>query len=232
MRRDIGDPVRVFSNTAMSADGKIATALRERVAFGSPEDRRRMAALRAEADAVLVGGETFRRWGLPLHEGPEDRAERGPRSRRLINAVLTRRGVVPEDGAARERLGRRWADPQVELIILGPPTLDAEAHQSCLGAALRTAPDPSPVWALDLLAAEGCTSVLVEGGGDLLFPLVAAGRLHHLYLTLCPLLVGGVRAPTPLGGEGFAADQARRLVLCAADRVGDELFLRYELRAP
>jgi len=217
--------MRVFSNTAMSADGKIATAQGERVAFGSPEDRRRMRTLRAEADAVLVGGQTFRRWGIPLMAEDEGRLMR---DRPLINAVLTRRGVVPEDTAARARLARRWAEAPVRLLVMGLPELDGPAHREILGAELRTTPSPDPVWAIDALAAEGCQSVLVEGGGELLFPLVAAGRLDTMYLTLCPILVGGADAPTPLGGPGFSADAMRRLALCDMDRVGDELFLRYE----
>lgn len=223
--------MRVFSNAAMSADGKIATAYGERVALGSEEDRRRMRALRAEADAVLVGGETFRRWGIPLLE-EQAPGEAGPsRPRRLINAVLTRRGVVPSEAPERARLARRWVDPGVRLWVMGPLSLDGAAHREILGAELRTTASPDPVWALDTLESEGCTSVLVEGGGDLLFPLVAAGRVNQLYLTLVPLLVGGARAPSPLDGAGFLAAQMPRLSLCDVQRVGDELFLRYETRA-
>jgi len=58
--------VRVFSNTAMSADGKIGTRLHDHIAAGSAEDRRMMSELRAQADAVLVGGKTFRNWPLPM----------------------------------------------------------------------------------------------------------------------------------------------------------------------
>ena len=45
----------VFCNFAMSADGKISTADRNGSGFASREDRRRMEAIRARADVIVVG---------------------------------------------------------------------------------------------------------------------------------------------------------------------------------
>jgi 5-amino-6-(5-phosphoribosylamino)uracil reductase len=77
------------------------------------------------------------------------------------------------------------------------------------------------------LAAQGVQRVLVEGGGDLLAQLLAQDLVDEVNVTLCPLLLGGVKAPTLLDGPGFSVDDARRLQLIDLRRAGDELFLRY-----
>jgi 5-amino-6-(5-phosphoribosylamino)uracil reductase len=211
--------VRIFSNSAMSADGKIATREHDHVAIGSAEDRRMMSVLRAQADAVLVGGQTFRNWPLPLVE--ELRHREGGRQRPMINAVLTRRGLLGR--------GQRWPDPRVELHIYGGPELDAAAHSRELGAQVHQAENMGVAEVLADLEARGCESVLIEGGGALIFEVAALGRLQELYITVCPLLIGGRESPTPLDGLGFSAATAPRLRLLEARVVEAEVYLRYGL---
>src|SRR3990172_1587053 len=49
----------VFINVAMTADGKIDTFERKGAAISSQRDKERVDRLRAESDAVLVGGRTL-----------------------------------------------------------------------------------------------------------------------------------------------------------------------------
>ena len=177
----MGPPLHIVSNSAISLDGKLASAALERKALGSPEDRRRMAHLRDEADAILVGGQTFRTWGMPLVGTAA--------GKQWINALWTRQGPPT--------LNRRWPHPQVELRV----------YEQSLEALL------------DDLEERGVQRLLVEGGGAIIGPLLALGRLDCLHLTLCPLLLGG---PAPTLSQLPAA-----LTLEAVERVGDELFLRY-----
>ena len=71
--------------------------------------------------------------------------------------------------------------------------------------------------------------LLVEAGGDLLFQFLAADALEELYVTLCPLLIGG---PTPslVAGSGFFAAELKRLQLLSSQVEGDEIFLHYAVR--
>jgi riboflavin-specific deaminase-like protein len=215
--------LRVFSNTAMSADGKIGTHLHDHVAIGSPEDRRHMSRLRAQADAVVVGGKTFRNWPLPLVEDPAHLEGPPPERRRpILNAVLTRRGVAAA-------LARRFPDPRVELRVYGPPELDVDAHVA-RGAQVFRRAEPDLRWVLAELEAAGCRSVLVEGGGDLLFGALQDDLLDELHLTVCPWIIGGVNAPTPADGVGFSAATMRRLSLQGMVRIGEEVYLSYAVR--
>lgn len=212
--------MRVFSNTAASADGRIATVDYDHVRLGSKEDLRGMSRLRAQADAVLVGGQTFRNWPLPLVEDPGHLEAPVRRDKPVLNAVLTREGVL-------DASSRRFPDPRVELLVLGGPAVDAEAHAERFGAEVETTARPSVAWALDRLAERGCESVLIEGGGSLIFQALAADRLDEIYLTLCPWIVGGRGAPTLADGPGFGPEELRRLRLLDLTRIGDELYLRY-----
>ncbi len=49
----------VFINVAMTADGKIDTFQRKGAAISSARDKERVDRLRADADAVMVGGRTL-----------------------------------------------------------------------------------------------------------------------------------------------------------------------------
>jgi 2,5-diamino-6-(ribosylamino)-4(3H)-pyrimidinone 5'-phosphate reductase len=208
--------MRVFSNTAVSLDGRIGTVSGDHFNVGTDEDRRRMALFQARADAVLVGGMTFRMGPHPIVDPPGLPRVEGQRP--LINAVLSRSGVASS-------LGDDWPDCRVDLHVFGPATLDADAHRA-RGATVHIAMGPVDV--LDHLEAMGCRTVLIEGGGDLIFQLVAADRLDSIYITLAPRIIGGVGAPSLADGLGFTAGEIRDFHLVDSEQVDDELFLRYD----
>ena len=208
--------MRVFSNSAVSLDGKIGTWRHDHVAIGSEADRRWMGVLRAQADAVLVGGATYRAWSIPMVE--PDFA----RSRPLINAVLTRTGAGP-------RSGRFFQDPRTVPVFLGGPEANLEGFPP--GTVVHRAQSSASVaWALEVLRdVHGVDNLLIEGGGDIIFQLLEADLLDEVYVTLCPCIIGGRDAPTLADGSGFEADGLRRLTLEDMRREGDEVYLKYRV---
>ena len=122
-----------------------------------------------------------------------------------------------------------FAEPAVRPLLLTraaalagralPPGAEAEGWPGA-GENLPVA------WLLEQLARRGVEHLLVEAGGDLLFQFIAADAIDEMYLTLCPLVVGG-DAPSLADGAGFDFAELRRLRLVAAEPVGDEVFLRY-----
>lgn len=215
----------VFSNFAMTADGKIAFAKNNFVPFGSERDRRHMMELRATADAVLcgartvevtrtilgTGGEKFRRQRLkngfpefPLRViasgsgsiDPEASIFKNPFSPVIVLATAR----IP---ISRLKSLRRVA----EVEIFGEKELDFHA-------AFR--------W---LRKKWNVRRLLCEGGGELHGALIHAGLVDELHLTICPKIFGGRLAPTIADAKGFLklADAAQfRLV--SARTIGDELF--------
>lgn len=207
--------MKVLSNTAVSLDGRINTREKRFTFFGSARDHARMSRLRAEADAVLVGGATFRNWP---HAALPDEADRRGDGVRPWNVVVTRSLDVPLDAAF-------LAEPAIRPLFLTraaslPAGFQAEAEGWAGGGDLPVA------WMLERLAARGIERLLVEAGGDLLFQFLAADAIDEMHVTLCPLVVGG-SAPTLADGAGFDRNALRRLALLAAEVEGDEVFLHY-----
>ena len=217
--------MRVVSNTAISLDGRIATAHYDHYALGTPLDRAYMSVLRARSDAVLVGGRTFRNWPIPMVPDPAAitalRASGFPDTdapaldgRTWLNVVVTRGGELP-------RPARFWDDPRIHPLVYSSGTVEGS------GVVLGPA-DPATV-AADLTA-RGVRTLLLECGGDLLSQWLAAGLVDELFVTVCPMVLGGRGAPSLVDGVGFDYAGAPRLDLLHAHRVGSELYCRYAVR--
>ena len=88
---------------------------------------------------------------------------------------------------------------------------------------------PPVAWMLDCLRRRGVQTLLVEAGGELLVQFLAADALDELYVTLCPLVIGGRTTPGLMGGTGFSQAELRRLTLLSSEVVGSEIFLHYSV---
>ncbi|MEG4573521.1 dihydrofolate reductase family protein [Microcoleus sp. N3A4] len=75
----------------------------------------------------------------------------------------------------------------------------------------------------------GIKRLAILGGGKLVASLLAVGLIDELWLTVCPLILGGADAPTPVEGKGFLAHLAPKLELLAVKQVGQEVFLHYRV---
>jgi riboflavin-specific deaminase-like protein len=209
--------VKVVSNTAVSLDGRINTRERRFTFFGSVCDHARMSRLRAESDAVLVGGATFRNWP---HAALPDAADRPLLKARPWNVVVSRSLDVPLTPSF-------LAEPAIRPLFVTraaavPPGFRAEVE------AWAGDGDPPVGWILERVAARGVEHLLVEAGGDLLFQFLAADAIDEMHVTLCPIVVGG-DAPTLADGAGFDREDVRRLRLLSSEAVGDEVFLHYRV---
>jgi 2,5-diamino-6-(ribosylamino)-4(3H)-pyrimidinone 5'-phosphate reductase len=69
---------------------------------------------------------------------------------------------------------------------------------------------------------------MVEGGGELIYSLVAAGLVDRLSVFVGSLVIGGRDAPTLADGEGFV-EGFPELTLDSVDRVDDGVLLEYSL---
>lgn len=216
----------VFTNSAITVDGRIASVGWEQPSFGSRSDLRYLSVLRARADAVLVGGRTFRNWPKPLVPFADSiaalRAEGFPdadtpplEGRQWWNVVLTRSLDVPRTGAF-------YTDPRVRPLFFSETPGDVPAEVVVGPVEVRSV--------VAELERRGVERLLVEAGGDLIFQLLEADLVDEMYVTICPAVLGGVGAPSIVGGRGFTPETIRRLSLLHVNRVGDELFCRYRVR--
>lgn len=217
-------------NVAMSADGKIATAARERPRFASARDLERLMHLRAEADALLIGAETLRASDPPTQvTGESARAAR--RARGVPESLLV---ITVTKSARLPPTLRFFTEPNGAGRIVA-------TTRSASADLIASLPATSEVWAvgeenvdldalLERLHARGVRRLLCEGGGELNAALLAAGLVDEVYLTLVPVLLTGASAPTPFGGPGFVLAERRRLDLLDWEHHQGELYLRYRVR--
>jgi 5-amino-6-(5-phosphoribosylamino)uracil reductase len=219
--------MRVTSNTAISLDGRINTREGRFTTLGSARDHQRMSLLRSQADAVLIGGGTFRNWPHPSLPGDEHSAPGAPP---VWNVIVSRGLNLPlsEEFLGEPRIRPLLLVPRAALPagFVAPARLTVEAYDGGGEASGRSLPVP---WIVRTLAARGISNLLVEAGGDLLFQFLAADALDELNVTLCPLVIGG-DTPSLADGPGFLFGEMRRLALLSAEVEGDEIFLRYRVR--
>jgi riboflavin-specific deaminase-like protein len=211
---------------SMTADGKIATANRRVVSFGSKRDLQNLYALRATADAVMSGARTVELSRVLM--GPGGEKFRRARQRRGL-AEFSLRIIVSGSGSIDPRapiFTRRFGP----LIVLTTARASARrlAKLRALADEVRVCGRTHINWPATLRwlrAKSHVRRLLCEGGGQLNAELFAAGLVGELHLTVCPKIFGGRTAPTIADGVG-----ARRLAdaspwrVVSTRQVGGELF--------
>lgn len=215
----------VVANMVCSADGRAALEGRTEE-LSSETDRRLLAELRGQADAVMAGTRTIaiERYG-PFAPAPERRERR--RRRGLEPAPLavtaTRTMELPIDSPL-------FQDPGSRIVVL--TNSDREPPRSPAVVTVERVPGAD----LDfgavlerLRTRHAVRSLVLEGGPTLLAAMVRARVVDELFLTVAPKLAGSGRAPTILEAAHGAAPV--ELVLKSAMRDGSTLYLRYELGA-
>jgi riboflavin biosynthesis pyrimidine reductase len=219
--------LRITANFALSADGKISTRGPGGSGFGSAEDHRRLLALRAQADAVLVGQATLVADRMSLGLG----STRAWRDQRLAAGR-------PEFPARVVVGGRRPLAPDHPVFSssAGPLHFLLPPGQEGGGAGAKVHWHPAVENGTpDLLArirslaeSEGWRHLHCEGGARIFNLLVQAGLVDTLFLTLVPVVFGGHAAPRLLPRDAAWAS-SMGFHLASMEAVGDELFLRYEM---
>jgi len=222
----------VIVNVAMSADGKIDTVARKGATLSSPADKARVDRLRAESDAVMVGG-----WTL-VHEDPKLTVKsiqlRLERKARGLTENPVKVGVVSQadlqlDGAFIT------AGPASRLIFTTPRTspeqigrLEAAGVEVFLHDRERV----DLVRVMESLNTLGIKKLLVEGGGTLLAELFRLDLVDEIYTYVAPLIFGGAMSPTLADGPGFLPAQAPRLRLASVEKVDEDggILIHYRIQ--
>ncbi|MFN9356646.1 MAG: bifunctional diaminohydroxyphosphoribosylaminopyrimidine deaminase/5-amino-6-(5-phosphoribosylamino)uracil reductase RibD [Alphaproteobacteria bacterium] len=187
----------VTLKVATTLDGRIAMTSGESKWITGPEARAHAHLMRAQHDAVLAG------IGTVLADDPELSCRLdGIDHRRLVRVVFDTRARLPEGS----RLCRS-ADRQAVWLLTAQP--DAAAHLARANVrVLPVAAAPEgidPLDALRVLAAEGLTRVLVEGGAQVVTSLLRARLADRLAWYRSPAIMGqGVAAFSGLGLSGLA----------------------------
>jgi riboflavin biosynthesis pyrimidine reductase len=196
---------------AMSLDGYIARfpgesdAARRATGFGAEADRNLVESWMHEADAIVVGAGSIRAaggvWDIGSGKQPHW-------------YILTRSGFASDDPL--------WQQSHITKSFVSPRTL-----QNSQGLEVLVYGDQSPAKFLHhQFAIRHHRIVLLFGGPDVNADFFAAGLVHQLNISICPLIVGS-SAGVPLLGKDLPSNT--QLTLHTSNCQGNLVFLTYSI---
>ncbi len=230
---------------AMSADGKIADFKRSPARFGSEADKAHLEKQIAASDAVLIGAGTLRAYGTTLTVSQstllQHRLKQGKPAQPL-HIILTQSADLNPGIKFFQQPIKRW----LLTTTMGASSWQRR-EQTFNSTGLSPLEECPPKFdqiivfdtptgkvdtsaALQHLASLHITRLAVLGGGELVSSMLQSDLIDELWLTVCPLLLGGASAPTPVEGVGFLSQLAPKLELLEVDQVEQEVFLHYRLQ--
>jgi len=214
----------VTVKTATSLDGKIATFTGDSRWITGLESRRMVHHFRNYTDAVLIGIRTV------LADDPRlDVRVDFPDVRHPQKVIVDSKGRMPTRG--------RTITQKPRTIVAVSPKASLSRITSLEDAGARVEVIHGTQVRVDMtglmkrLAELDIVTVLVEGGGGVAGSLFEAGLVDEVVAFIAPVLIGGVKAPGPVGGQGVQrVIDAHRLVDVTFEQVGEDLMIRGKVR--
>lgn len=216
-----GLPFVIFKS-AMSLDGKIATGTGDSRWISGEESRELVHRLRAEVDAIAVGGGTAAvddpmltcrlpgEHRQPLRVVFDSQARLAPDSQ-LVRTVSEAATLVFVTADAPADRIEALKDAGVEIEAVG----DTDGRVDVSEALRRLGSREAPV-----------LSLLLEGGPTLAASFVEAGAIDKVMTFIAPRIIGGASARTPVEGNGFSrVDDALTLYRMSNQTVGDDILV-------
>ncbi len=219
----------VTINVAATADGKIDTFERRGAAISSQHDKERVDQLRAEADAVMVGGHTLHDEDPKLTVKSEslrtERLARGLSANPAKVGISSRLHLKPDSdflnaGAARVFLFTTAQTDEAQLSLLRSCGAEIFIHDG---------ERVNPILMLETLKKKSVQRLMVEGGATLNFELMRLGLVDELTIYIAPMIFGGELAPGTVAGSGLVRSDAIPLKLVESQAWDDGgILLRYQ----
>jgi diaminohydroxyphosphoribosylaminopyrimidine deaminase/5-amino-6-(5-phosphoribosylamino)uracil reductase len=210
----------VTAKAAMSLDGKIATRTGDSKWITSDAARKEAHKLRANVDAIMVGANTV------IRDNPQLTLRHGIRGKQPWRVVVDGRGRTPRNAklfrdAHRER-----------TIVLTTPTSPAPWRRNISQSGAHVFIVKGNGGRMDMRAALrvlgklDITSVLAEGGGELVGSLFDERLVDDVALFCAPIIIGGRDAVTAVAGEGATkVKNSVRLRDCHWRKIGKDEML-------
>jgi 2,5-diamino-6-(ribosylamino)-4(3H)-pyrimidinone 5'-phosphate reductase len=210
----------VIINCAMSADGKIASPKRKQMRISCDEDIIRMHRLRNKCDAVLVGIDTI------LADNPKLTVKKKyvKNIKQPLRVVLDSKGRTPAHALVLNNMAK--------TLIITAKGIERKYKGSHIEVVSGTIDSNGLIDVkdvIDLLYSKGIRTLLVEGGGTIIWNFLKNKVVDDLYIFIGPCIIGGKETPTVTEGEGIkSGEDSIPLKIVKVKRVGLGLLIHYQ----
>ena len=215
----------VIVKVAQSLDGKIATRTGESKWISSEESRKLVRELRKQADAIMVGVNTVIKDNPLLTDRGQRTEDRGQRkqpvkvivdtnlkvpvSARIFSKYSPAKVILATTQKAPEKKIARFERTGCEVLILKEKNGRVNLRQL-----------------MEELGKREITSVLVEGGGELIGGLVEERLVDKFLFFISPKIIGGRDAVTSVEGKGVGIiERALNLKNIEYKTIGRDLLI-------
>jgi diaminohydroxyphosphoribosylaminopyrimidine deaminase/5-amino-6-(5-phosphoribosylamino)uracil reductase len=209
----------VVMKSAMSLDGKTATATGESQWISGEAARKRVHELRHELSGIMVGVDTI------IKDDPQLTA-RIPNSKNPIRIVVDSQLRIPLTSIVLSQ------QDKAETIIATTEKGSSEKIATLIKMGIDvivTSQQDNRVDLRELMAklgAKGIDSILLEGGATLNFSALKEGIVDKVHVYLSPKIIGGKDAKTVVEGEGISSlKNAFQLKRLNPVMVGEDLLI-------
>ncbi|MEZ6096737.1 MAG: bifunctional diaminohydroxyphosphoribosylaminopyrimidine deaminase/5-amino-6-(5-phosphoribosylamino)uracil reductase RibD [Pirellulaceae bacterium] len=210
----------VIAKWAMSLDGKIATQLGESQWISSIESRELVHKWRGNVDAILVGA------GTVSADDPLLTAR--PAGNRVATRIVLSSAGDLEKNSQLVRTAR-----EIPLLVVSGPQIPVSnrKHLETCGAEVYVCKSSDSSLQLEELLQElgrrKMTNLLIEGGGTVLGSFLEADLIDEVRAFVCPKLIGGKDAASPIDGSGIGQLQlCPNLQMDSTEQIGVDLLVR------
>lgn len=219
-----GKPLVVLKS-AITLDGRTATASGDSRWISGAESRARVHAWRADAGAIAIGSGTARADDPLLTARDAD----GP-ARQPLRVVFDSAADLPLDSALVSSI----ADAPLLVVAAAVADSGRVARLRAAGVDVLQVDGDRPTRVSAALAELGrreITSLILEGGAGLAGAFFDAGELDELRVFVAPILLGGAGGhPLVAGHDLTHIAEAPRALALAYERSGDDVLIRARLR--
>ena len=214
----------ILLSVATSVDGCIDDTSPQRLLLSNAEDFDRVDQVRAESDAILIGGNTLRSDNPRLLVNSDKR-----RADRVAAGKPAYPLKVTISASGNLDRGLKFWHFGDQKVVYTTDTAAPKLRETLNGLAdiVSTGPTVDFGRLLDDLAIRGVQRLMVEGGGQIHTQFLAQGLADEVHLAIAPLLVGDAAAPRFVHPAEYPGGSTHRMRLLEARTVGDVVLLRY-----
>jgi 2,5-diamino-6-(ribosylamino)-4(3H)-pyrimidinone 5'-phosphate reductase len=219
----------VFLCTGMSLDGKISNFKKECSPISSCDDREMLYDARVGADAIAIGANTLRRDDSGLTIKGEKRKKRRAKLGKNTDPAKV---VFISDANDLKTRGDFFDRGEGEIFVFTTVRTNKEKIAEMQKKAFVHVGRGKKVdleKAMEILFEKGIRSVLLEGGGEIIYSFLEKGLVDEINLKIGNLILGGRDTATLVDGKGFDIPHAKKIKFLKVETFPNYIIIKAKI---